>query len=105
MEKNETVNPVAAFKMHLKVHLSSGGTNDHIVDVPTEREVGKATVIHYFNLIKKVVNGKGKQFYLPNPNIFYNPTYIVFIQVELIGPDEWQELIDQSLKGPVGFRH
>ena len=102
--KGETEQPIETHKILLHVLVSTGEKNEHVIDMPTDKRKAINRIEFLSKLLVAACRGKLKYLYLPNPNITYNSSHIVFIGTDILGPGDWEELIDKSFNRPIGYR-
>jgi len=91
-------------KMFLNVHVSTREIKQHIIEIPSSYAEALEIIKFFTKIISAALEGKVRYLYLMNPSTVYNASQIVFIEFDLVGPEEWKEIINKSFKEPLGFK-
>jgi len=88
----------------ITVHLSSGLVKEHIYPMPLDTKKGMKIINSVQKFITDALSGDIEWFSLKNPTVIYMASYVVCIETVFRGPDEWLELMKESVKEPIGFK-
>jgi hypothetical protein len=95
---------IGTHRLQLHISLSSGKIYEHIIELPQEIPEAEKTATLYIKLLEEAIKGKRKLLQLYDPFIMYNTTNIVTVEAEFIAPEDWKEIMNKSLKKPLGFK-
>ena len=102
-EHGETTESRDPNRMIIFVKVETGDTQQHVIEISSSSEQGLGIIESYIKDLIGALEGITKHLCLPNPPVIYNPYHIVFVQLELVGPAQWQQMIEQAIR-PFGFK-
>jgi hypothetical protein len=95
---------IGTHRLLLRIHLLTGKTYEHIIELPEEIPEAEKVASFYTKLVEEAIRGRRKLMELHNPFVMYNSASIVSVEGEFIAPEEWKEIINKSLKERIGFK-
>jgi len=90
--------------MVLRVKVSTGETKEHIYPLPGQRDEASKLVRAFAKHVTTQLMKPTGTVHLMNPSTTYTARHIVYIEPMFRGPAEWQEIMNKSMKPPLGFR-
>lgn len=88
----------------IKIHVSTGETKIHTYHLATTWGEVNKQMDFLVNLWIKALSGKHPVLPLQNPTTAYSSSHIVYIEVDFKGDKELENLVNASIKSPLGFR-
>ena len=95
----------------LTVHLSTGETREHVYPISSDQVQG---IKEALDLMTRISNAfRTKVWFFPfnynvlpleHPSIIFNASYILYIEFMFRGPADWEKLINNAIKKPLGFK-